>query len=320
MLSKQIIGFQGSPGANSHLACQKFYPNTESQSFTNFCDVFEAAESGKIEFGMIPLENSYAGRVSEIHELLKKHDVSIVAEHFFPINHYLAGIKGAKLNEIKKVFSHPQALSQCQNNLKQLKVAVNEFSNTAEAAKFIANSNDKTWAAICSSKACEIHNLEIIKENMQDSGSDNLTIFVVIAKNNADIAGLIQEANSSENKNLVAAYELNSATATKSEPNLIRYIDPKIAPTITTLLFTIRNIPGSLYKALGGFATNGVSLVKLESYIPGGFSKQAQFFISIEGHPSQSNVALALEELDFFSKDVKFLGVYYADPARFSKE
>ncbi|MBU6140538.1 MAG: prephenate dehydratase [Proteobacteria bacterium] len=279
-MTKKIIAFQGTFGANSNLACQKFYGDFEAKDFPTFSDVFAAVENGEAEFGMIPLENSYAGRVSEIHNLLQKYRVSIVAEHFFPISHNLAAIKGARLEEIKEVLSHPQALMQCQNNLRQLKTKIVEFSNTAEAAKFIAANGEKNKAAICSKMAADLYGLEIIKENLQDSGGDNVTVFVVISKDSKEV-------------------------------------DPKIAPVITALLFTIRNIPGALYKALGGFATNGVSLVKLESYIPSGLSKEAQFFISIEGHPNQKHVSLALEELGFFSKNVKLLGVYYADKMRF---
>jgi len=279
-MTKKIIAFQGTFGANSNLACQKFYSDLEGKSFPSFYDVFAAVENGEAEFGMIPLENSYAGRVSEIHDLLQKHQVSIVAEHFFPISHNLAALSDVKLEEVKEVLSHPQALQQCQNNLRKLGMKITEFSNTAEAAKFVAASKDKTKAAICSKAAADLYGLQILEENLQDSGNDNVTVFVVISR----------EA---------------------------RLVDQKIAPTITTLLFTIRNIPGALYKSLGGFATNGVSMLKLESYIPGGVSKQAQFFISIEGHPQQKNVALALEELGFFSQNVKLLGVYYADKARF---
>ena len=279
-MSSQIIAYQGCEGANSNLSCIKFYPNYQAKAFDSFYEVFEAVNNSQVEYGMIPLENSYAGRVSEIHNLLQKYDLSIVAEHFFPITHNLVGIKGSKLEDIKEVYSHPQALLQCQNNLRELKVKINEFSNTAKSAEFIAKTNDKSKASLCSRYASDIHNLEIIKENMQDSSNDNITIFIVISK-------------------------------------LSHETDPKISPTITALLFTIRNIPGSLYKALGGFATNSVSIVKLESYIPGGVSNQAKFLITIEGHPSQKRVALALEELGFFSKSVKLLGVYYADKSRF---
>jgi prephenate dehydratase len=278
-MTKKLIAFQGTFGANSNLACKKFYSEFEAKAFPTFYDVFAAVGKGDVQYGLIPLENSYAGRVSEIHDLLQKHDVSIVAEHFFPISHNLAGIDGAMLEDVKEVLSHPQALMQCQNNLRELNVKIGEFSNTAQAAKFVAEQGDKSKAALCSKLAAELYGLKIIKENLQDSGGDNVTIFVAIAKEPCEV-------------------------------------DVKIAPVITALLFTIRNIPGSLYKALGGFATNGVSMVKLESYIPGGLSEQAKFFISIEGHPNEKNVGLALEELGFFSKSVKLLGVYYADQSR----
>lgn len=282
-MSEKTIAFQGTSGANSNLACNQFYPQYQAKAFASFSDVFKAVESGEVEYGMIPLENSYAGRVSEIHNLLQNKNLSIVAEHFFPITHNLAAIKGAKIEDIKEAFSHPQALMQCQNSLQNLNIAAKDFSNTAQAAKFIAKTQDKSKAALCSKMAADLNNLQILQENMQDSLNDNVTIFITIAKNPCDC-------------------------------------DPKISPVITALLFTIRNIPGSLYKALGGFATNGVSMVKLESYIPGGSSKQAKFFISIEGHPSQRHVALALEELGFFSKNVKLLGVYYADKSRYDNQ
>lgn len=274
------IAFQGANGANSNLACLKFYPEMQAKAFDSFFDVFSAVENNEAKYGIIPLENSYAGRVAEIHDLLQKHDVSIVAEHFFPITHNLVGLRGAKLENIKEVLSHPQALMQSQENLRKLKVKITEFSNTAKAAERIATLGDKSKGALCSKLASDLFGLEIIKENMQDSGNDNVTIFIVISKQHQEV-------------------------------------DPQKDKVITALLFTIRNIPGALYKALGGFATNGVSLVKLESYIPSGASKQAKFFISIEGHPAENNVALGLEELGFFSKNVKLLGIYYADKARF---
>lgn len=282
-MSKKIIAFQGTAGANSNLACSKFYPEFEAKALAAFHDVFQAVESGEAEYGMIPLENSYAGRVSEIHNLLQESNLSIVAEHFSPITHNLVGVEGAVIDDVKEVFSHPQALMQCQNNLRDLNVKLSESSNTAQAAKYVSEKKDKSKAALCSKMASDIYGLKTIKENMQDSQNDNVTIFIVIAKEPCDC-------------------------------------DPDISKVITALLFTIRNIPGALYKALGGLATNGVSIVKLESYIPGGVSKQAKFFISIEGHPSKRNVALALEELGFFSKNVKLLGVYYADKSRISDQ
>jgi len=277
---KQIIAFQGAVGANSDLACSKFYADFTAKSYASFSDVFSAVEKGEATYGMIPLENSYAGRVAEIHNLLQESDVAIIAEHFFAIEHHLAAIDGSNIEDIKEVYSHPQALMQCQNSLHKLNIKSCESSNTAKAAEFIAKSGDKTKAALCSKKAAEINNLKILQQNLQDSGADNVTIFVVIGKEFADP-------------------------------------DPQIAPVITTVLFTIKNLTGALYKSLGGFATNNVNMIKLESYIPGGVSKQAKFFISVVGHPSQKPVAEALNELGFFSQNVKLIGVYYADKKRF---
>lgn len=282
---KKIIGFQGSIGANSNLACNKFYPDFATKSFANFYDVFEAVEKGEVDFGMIPFENSYAGRVSEIHNLLQRHKVAIVAEHFFAIEHNLVALQNAEISDIKEVYSHPQALMQCAENLQKLKITACEYSNTADAAKFIASENDKSKAALCSKAAAQANNLKILQENMQDMAG-NATIFIVIAKEIADV-------------------------------------DLSIAPTVISLIFTIKNYPGSLYKALGSFATNNVSMMQIESFIRGGVkaplgvSEQAAFFVTIEGHPSQKNIVVALQELEFFAKEVKILGVYYADSARF---
>lgn len=280
MPSKNIktIGFHGAEGANAHLACEAFYPGLKSVALSSFREVFEAVENGEVDLGMIPLENSYAGRVSEIHNLLHDSKVLIIAEHFFLVKHMLAGLKNSELADLKEVYSHPQALMQCQKNLRQLKIKPHPLSSTSAAARFIADQSDKSKAAICSKVAAETNGLKILKENIQDD-EDNFTIFVAISNHGID-------------------------------PDLNR------GDIITTLLFTIRNIPGSLFKALGGFATNNVNIIKLESYIPGGFSNQAKFFISIEGHPNQKNVSNALEELGFFCKNVKLIGIYYADETR----
>ena len=281
-MTDKIIAYQGTEGANSNLACTTFYPDFKAKAFDSFFDVFRSVENGEVSYGMIPLENSYAGRVAEIHELLQDSKVSIVAEHFFAISHNLVATKDAKLEDIKEVYSHPQALTQCQGNLRLMKLQINEFSNTAKAAQYIASSQDKTKAAICSKMAADLYDLKVIKENMQDLGNENITVFIVIAAKQAEI-------------------------------------DPNSSLVNTSLLFTIRNVPGALYKALGGFATNNVSMLKIESYIPGGVSRQAKFFITIEGHPNQRNVALALEEMAFFCKSVKMLGVYLADKTRSEK-
>lgn len=287
-MSNKIIAFQGVEGANSHLACRKFCPDFETKNYASFADVFDAVDKGEVDYGMIPLENSYAGRVAEIHNLLQNYEVSVIAEHFFAVEHQLAVKKSAKIDNITKVYSHPQALMQCSKNLRKIdsikqafdkgEQVMNEMSNTAAAAQYIAEKGQENEAVICSKYAAEKYGLQIIKENIQDD-KNNFTIFVRISKEPQDA-------------------------------------DPSIAPVVTSLIFTIRNISGSLYKALGGFATNAVPMIKIESYIPSGSSRQANFFISIEGHPSQRNVALALEELGFFSKSVKVVGIYYADEKR----
>jgi prephenate dehydratase len=271
------IAFQGSFGAYSHIACNEFYPDYQACNHRNFKDVFDAVSSEEAEYGILPLENSYAGRVSEIHNLLQHSNLFIVAEHFLPIQHNLAAIYGAKISEITKIYSHQQALMQCSNNIDK-DIEKISYSNTADAAKFISDENDITKAAICSKYAAKIHNLQILKEDMQDDKNDNMTIFMVISKK-----------------------------CVTPDPN---------RKIITTLSFTIRNIPGALYKSLGGFATNNVNMIKLESYIPGGISNQAKFFISIEGSPEDKNIALALNELGFFSKTNKLIGIYNADPRR----
>ncbi len=277
----KTIAFAGSYGANADLACKTFYPECKTLSCTSFADVFQAVKDEKTDYGIIPLENSYAGRVSEIHNLLQDSNLFIIAEHFYQIEHHLAALKGTKISEIEEIYSHPQALMQCKNNLKDIKAELFNYSNTADAAKLIKDSQDKNKAALCSKLAAEINNLEVIKENLEDAKKNNMTLWIVLSK----------EA-----------------------------IDPEIKENtkiVTTMLFTVRNIPGSLYKSLGGFATNNVNMLKLESYIPGGISTQAKFFISVEGHPDQENIRLALEEIGFFSKRIKVLGVYPADPLRF---
>ncbi|HAQ47142.1 MAG TPA: prephenate dehydratase, partial [Rhodobacter sp.] len=239
-------------------------------------------ENNEVDFGMIPFENSYAGRVAEIHNLLQDYHISIVSEHFCAIRHHLAAPKGTKITDITDVYSHPQALMQCRKSLINLGIQTNNSSNTAHAAQMVGQENDKSKAALCSKLAAQINGLEIIQKDLQDDKENNFTVFLVISKKASD-------PNEDEGK------------------------------VITALLFTIRNIPASLYKALGGFATNNVNILKLESYIPGGVSRQAKFFISIEGHPQNRDVSLALEELGFFSKKVKVLGIYHADAKRFEE-
>lgn len=277
--SDSIVAFQGVAGAHSDLACRHAHPYMETMACGSFEDVFEAVKDGRARYGVIPIENSQAGRVAEIHNLLPRYDLYVIGEYFQRIEHYLMAPRGAKLEQIKTVHSHPQALMQCREHIRALKLTPEAHSNTARAAKDVAEWNDPTKAAIASKLAAELYGLDILQENIEDNDT-NMTVFLSISR----------------------------------EPYIPQPDEERI---ITSVLFTIRNIPAALYKALGGFATNGINMFKLESYIPGGVSQQAQFFVSFEGNPCQRNVQLALEELGFFSKKTRVLGTYPADPLRF---
>lgn len=277
---ENTIAFMGVEGANADLACRQACPYMHTLGVPSFEDVFEAVASGKAALGMIPIENSQAGRVAEIHQLLPKTNLHIVGEYFQHIEHCLLAPKGATLQTVKDVYSHPQGLLQCREHIRELKLNTHTWSNTAAAAADVAQWNDPAKAAIASPLAGQLYGLSVLKEHMQDS-DDNVTVFIIIAREPID----------------------------PQEEQGVRIL--------TTVLFTIRNIPAALYKALGGFATNGVNILKLESYIPGGSKKEAaQFFLTFEGHPNQKSAKNALEELGFFCKKVTVLGVYPADPAR----
>jgi prephenate dehydratase len=275
-----IIAFQGVEGAHSDMACRTAFPYMETLACPTFEAAMKAVERGDAKLCMIPIENSHAGRVAEVHNLLPNMSLHIVGETFQRIENFLMAPKGATLKTIKDVYTHPQPLMQCRENIKSLGLAGHTESNTAVAAQHVAEWNDPTKAAIASRLAAELYGLEVLKENVEDDPT-NTTTFIVMS----------------------------------AEP-----IDPdaRDGHVVTSLLFTARNIPAALYKALGGFATNQVNLLKVESYIPSGSSEVAQFFISFEGHPQERNVQLALEELGFFCKKVNVLGVYHADPKRFA--
>ncbi len=274
------IAFMGVEGANADLACRQTQPYMQTLACPSFEDVFDAVATGRARLGMIPIENSQAGRVAEIHNLIPRTNLHIVGEFYQHIEHQLMAPKGATLASVKDVYSHPQALMQCREHLREMKISTHTYSNTATAAKDVATWNDTSKAAIASPLAAELYGLTVLKEHLQDS-DDNTTVFVIIAREPVDP-------------------------------------DPTKEKVITTLLYTIRNIPAALYKSLGGFATNGVNVVKLESYIPGGMKNEAaQFFLSFEGHPQERNVQRALEELSFYCKKVTVLGVYPADKSRF---
>lgn len=274
------IAFMGAEGSNSDLACRQAAPYMQTLPCPSFEDVIEAVTSGKAAQGMIPIENSQAGRVAEIHNLLPRTNLHIVGEYFQHIEHCLLAVKGATLATVKEVYSHPQGLLQCRNHIRELKLNAHSYASTAQAAADVAEWKDVSKAAIASPLAAELYGLEVLKPHMQDS-EDNITVFITLAREPVDP-------------------------------------DPEKARVLTTVLFAVRNLPAALYKSLGGFATNNVNIVKLESYIPGGAARDsAQFFLTCEGHPSQKSVKNALEELSFYCKKVKVLGVYPADPKRF---
>lgn len=277
MTVKKIV-FQGEPGANSHLACSEAYPDYQPLPSHTFEDAFAALTSGEAELGMIPIENSLAGRVADIHHLMPTADLHIIAEWFLPIRNQLMAPKGSKLADIRSVESHIMALGQCRNFIRKLGVKAIVAADTAGSAREVAERGDKTRAAIASRLAAEIYGLDILAEDIEDE-SHSTTRFIVLSRED------------------------------KRAP-------PRNGPVITTFVFQVRNIPAALYKALGGFATNGVNMTKLESYMIEGNFFATQFYADVEGHPDDHNLKLALEELDFFSDTLTILGVYPAHSFR----
>ena len=278
MAKAQKIVFQGEPGANSHLACREAYPEHEPVACATFEDAFASVSSGDAALAMIPIENSIAGRVADIHHLMPESGLHIIAEWFLPVRHQLMAPKGATLDGIKSVESHVMALGQCRNIIRRLGVKPIVAADTAGSAREVAERGDKTRAAIASRLAAEIHGLNILAEDIEDE-AHNTTRFIVLAR------------------------EAKWAKASEG-------------PVITTFVFRVRNVPAALYKTLGGFATNGVNMTKLESYMVGGNFFATQFYADVEGHPDERLLMLALEELAFFSKEMKILGVYPAHPFR----
>src|SRR5215212_1718704 len=278
MAHKRKIAFQGEPGANSDLACRKAYRNYEPLPCPTFEDVFAAVRSRKAALAMIPIENSVAGRVADIHHLMPHSGLHIVAEYFLPVRHQLMAPKGASLKTLKTVESHIMALGQCRKTLRKLRLKSVVSADTAGSAREIAESGDPTRAAIASELAAKIYKLKILQRNIEDE-KHNTTRFIVLSR--------------------------KAKWASRSQKDLI-----------TTFVFQVRNIPAALYKALGGFATNGVNMTKLESYMIEGNFFATQFYADVEGHPEDRSLALALEELEFFSDHLKILGVYAAHPFR----
>ncbi|MCV6574176.1 MAG: prephenate dehydratase [Cohaesibacter sp.] len=277
MSTKKVV-FQGEPGANSHIACNNVFPEFEAIPMATFEDCFNAIQKDEADLGMIPVENSVAGRVADIHHLMPTSGLHIIGEYFLPIHHQLVGLRGAKRQDIKSVQSHVMALGQCRKLIRDMGVKAVIGADTAGSARQIAEWGDASKAAISSDLAADIYDLDILQQNVEDE-DHNTTRFIILSK-----------------------YPIKA--------------DQGDDPIITTLVFRVRNVPAALYKAMGGFATNGVNMTKLESYQTGGKFFATQFYADIEGHPNDANVKLALEELEFFSAELTILGVYPAHAYR----
>lgn len=278
MTKKLTIAFQGEPGANSHIAIAEAYPDARPMPCATFEDALGAISSGEADLGMIPIENSVAGRVADIHHLLPASGLYIVGEFFLPIRHQLMALKGVKLADIKTVESHVHALGQCRRIIRKLGIKPIVAADTAGSARDVSERKDRTVAAIASRLAAQIYGLDILAEDVEDE-AHNTTRFVVLAR----------------------------------EPNWARQGS---GPLVTTFVFRVRNLPAALYKALGGFATNGVNMTKLESYMVDGEFSATQFYADVDGHPDDTGLAFALEELKFFSRELRIVGVYPAHPFR----
>ncbi|MEQ8297908.1 MAG: prephenate dehydratase [Nitratireductor sp.] len=274
------IAFQGEPGANSDTACRNMFPEMEALPCATFEDAFNAVETGKADLAMIPIENTIAGRVADIHYLLPESRLHIVGEYFLPIHFQLMTLPSADIDDIKAVYSHIHALGQCRKVIRRHRWKSVVAGDTAGAARLVAEEGDPTRAALAPRLAAELYGLKIVAENVEDTDS-NVTRFVVLSK--------------------------TKRWAERTSPD---------TTMMTTFIFRVRNLPASLYKAMGGFATNGVNMTKLESYQLGGKFFSTLFYADVEGHPDDRNVALALEELQFFSREVRILGVYEAHAFR----
>ena len=277
-MNARRIAYQGEPGSNSHLVCKREYPQWESLACASFEDVFAAVESGDAELAMIPIDNSIAGRVADIHHFLPGSDLHIIAEHFLRIQFTLMAVPGATVETIRTVHSHVHALGQCRKVIRRFGLKPVISGDTAGAAREVAETGDPTQAAIAPPLAAEIYGLEILADDVEDE-DHNTTRFVVLSPEPVEAP-------------------------------------PGNGPVVTSFIFNVRNLPAALYKALGGFATNGVNMTKLESYMVGGEFTATQFLAEVDGHPDDVGVKNALEELAFFTTEVKILGVYPADDFR----
>ncbi|WP_166135384.1 prephenate dehydratase [Nocardioides ochotonae] len=278
MTDPRRIAYQGEPGSNSHAVCAQHYPDWDTVPCASFEDVFAAVASGDAELAMIPIDNSIAGRVADIHHFLPESGLYIIAEHFLRIRFHLMALPGTSLDQVRTVHSHVHALGQCRKIIREHGLTPVISGDTAGAAREIVEAGDPTQAAISPPMAAPIYGLDVLAEDIEDE-DHNTTRFVVLS------------------------------------PDFVR-APAGNGPVVTSFVFNVRNIPAALYKALGGFATNGVNMTKLESYMVGGQFTATQFLCEVDGHPDEPGLKRALEELEFFTTDVRVLGVYPADPFR----
>jgi prephenate dehydratase len=274
----KVISFQGEPGANSHIICSNMYPGWNVLPCPTFEDAFAAVNEGQAGLAMIPIENSIAGRVADIHHLLPTSGLHIVGEGFLPIHFQLMALPEADLGTIKSVYSHVHALGQCRKIIRKLGLKAHVAGDTAGSARQVAEWKDPTRASLAPRMAAEIYGLKILAEDVEDE-AHNTTRFVILSKTP-------------------------------------QWAPAGQGPTVTSFVFRVRNLPAALYKALGGFATNGINMTKLESYMLEGEFLATQFYAEVDGHPEDLNLKRALEELEFFSRELRILGVYPADPFR----
>jgi len=273
------ISFQGEAGANSHMACREAFPDMAPLACRTFEDALGAITQGRARLGMIPIENSVAGRVADIHHLLPDSGLHIVGEHFLRIHHQLLGVRGSTVEELTRVRSHVMALDQCRTIAAELGLQRVVTADTAGAAREVAEAGDGTEAAIASTLAAEIYGLDILRADIEDE-DHNTTRFIIMA---------------------------NAADDLPRDEG---------AGLMTSLIFKVRNVPAALYKALGGFATNGINMTKLESYQLDGRFQATQFYAEVDGDPADEGLKLALDELNYYSHEVRVLGTYPAHPYR----
>jgi len=279
MTPRPKIAFQGEPGANSDEACREHYPAYEPTPYAVFEDAFEAVKSGACELGMIPVENSIIGRQGDVHHLLPSSGLRIIGERFKPIHFQLMANAGTKLEDVKTVISMPFAAAQCRKIVRKLGARIDPASDTAASARQLAESPHGATAAIAPALAAEIYGLQILARDIEDE-AHNTTRFIVL-----------------------------TADANPPRP-------PPGVPCVTSFTYRVRNLPAALYKTLGGFATNGVNMTKLESYMENGAFTATFFYAEVDGRPEDLALSRAFEELAFYSDHFEVLGVYPADPFR----